>query len=305
LHEIAGMVAKSPTVEFLLEALSTLANLASPDASYAELLSKHGLLDVLIKNLMPGFAEDDVVLAAIMTIGTLAIDSKAAMLLANERLVRLVADVLHDKQEDEDLLLQTLFAVFKLLVHNESRAAVTRNQALCDSLLDMVADPNAEIQRFANMCLDVIMDGDSASRDRLRERRFVAYNGEWLTATDRLARGALAVPRGGGGGETLSPMSGGSRMDASGYGYEEDMDALEADEEEAAAAEEAARRAIDAAGRLDMGDSVDDGASDGDMGDGRGVSERGRGDVAAYAAVRAQQGRMGARLGRGELSAYN
>jgi hypothetical protein len=46
---------------------------------------------------VPGFAEDDIVLAVVMFIGTLALDAESAPLLANNRLIRQLFDVLTGK----------------------------------------------------------------------------------------------------------------------------------------------------------------------------------------------------------------
>ena len=45
--------------------------------------------------LTPGFAEDDVVLEAVIVIGTLAIDPASAPMMANLRLIRLLFDVMN------------------------------------------------------------------------------------------------------------------------------------------------------------------------------------------------------------------
>jgi len=48
-HELAGMVLRAPTHDFLVEALACLGNIAHPDVLFSELISRHGLLDFIMK----------------------------------------------------------------------------------------------------------------------------------------------------------------------------------------------------------------------------------------------------------------
>jgi len=180
LHELVGMTLKAPTHDFLVESLAVLANVTLPEVMYSELMAQHGLLDFLLAHMQPGFADDDVLLECVQLLGTLAIDPRAAPMLASSALVRMLTQLLTDKIEDLDMVVQILFCVFKFLLHRETRAAVLLSEHLTDCLLDLVVDPSAEVRHLANMCLDIIMEHDDGWRDRIRTRRFEAFNREWL-----------------------------------------------------------------------------------------------------------------------------
>ncbi len=88
LHELIGMSLKMQNShEFLVESLAIVANCCLPDVIYADLILKHSLLDFLIKQLVPSFADDDIVLQVVMLLGTLANDPKAAQPLSHQRLI--------------------------------------------------------------------------------------------------------------------------------------------------------------------------------------------------------------------------
>lgn len=157
MHELTGMTLKAPTHEFLLESLAILANVTLPDISYSELISQHGLLEFLMTHLQVGFADDDIVLECVQLLGTLAIDPRAASMLAHGHLIRALTQLLTDKIEDLDIVVHIVFTLFKFLLHRETREAIMLHQHLTDCLLDLVVDPSPEVRHLANMCLDIIM----------------------------------------------------------------------------------------------------------------------------------------------------
>lgn len=95
---------------------------------------------------------------------------------------------------DVEIVLQLLFTVFKLLLNEGTRAAVIAHERLAGCVLDLVGDPHPDIRRFANLSLDIIMvlqcqlaahsvrvqDNDASWRNRVRDKRFIACNREWL-----------------------------------------------------------------------------------------------------------------------------
>eukprot|EP00913_Durusdinium_trenchii_P025373 g23820.t1 len=94
--------------DILVEVLGILAALDCSEVPWTE-LCEAGLLETLPRLLMVGFAEDDVVLEAVMLLSILALD--AAAVLANSKVVALLGDLLAAKSGDPDLLVQLLFLV--------------------------------------------------------------------------------------------------------------------------------------------------------------------------------------------------
>ncbi len=180
LHELVGVTVKAQSQDFMVEALGVLANLNTPEAKFSEVMVQHGLVEFLMKHMVPGFAEDDVVLQVVMLVGTLATDLKAGPVLANTRLIRMIYDVLNEKTEDVDMVLQLVYTVYKLLLLPQPRELIIRHDMLTLCILDLVVDPAPLIRDFSNLSLDIIMEHDEEWRSKIREKRFEACNQEWL-----------------------------------------------------------------------------------------------------------------------------
>jgi len=180
LVEFVDTTIKTTNYDFLLESLGILANLNCTDVRFAEVPSGHQLLDFLQKYMVPGFAEDDVLLAVVMTLGTLATDGAMAPQLSQARLVSKLHDVLNEKNEDVDIVLQLVYTIFKMLLHHASRVSIIKHHNFTNCLLDLVIDPNEHVRNLANLSLDIIMENDEGWRAKIREKRFEMCNREWI-----------------------------------------------------------------------------------------------------------------------------
>jgi hypothetical protein len=182
-HELTSMVLKSPNIDYMSEALGVLVNINLPKVSFSELLNKYPLYDFIVKNLVPGMAEDDILLQVIMLVGNLAIDAKSAPILSQPRLIRLLNEVLTDvmdKSNDGEILLHILFTLFRFLLHAPTREAICMHESFTDNILDLVGNPNLAIRQHANMCLDIIMETAPVWRSKILRKRFEIYNRQWL-----------------------------------------------------------------------------------------------------------------------------
>ncbi len=184
LHTLTGMLLKSSlkqtSTDFLVNALAALANTTVDEFAYADLARQHGLIDFLLKHLVLGFADDDVVLEVVKVLSTLMLDARAAPLLGSARVVQKLYDILCAKRDDVEIVFQLVYLCYKLVYHTASRNSVIQNERLVGCLLDLVVDPNEEIRRFANLTVDIILEASVEWHDRIRERRFAACNYYWL-----------------------------------------------------------------------------------------------------------------------------
>lgn len=186
MHQLVGMSLRAQNHDFLVEALSCLGNIQLPDILYHQLLIKHSLLEPLIKHLVPGFAEDDVVLAVVIVVGTFALDPKSAPLLADSNLVHKLYMVINDKIQDEDIVLQAVFALFRLCLHNDGREAVCAHEDLVNALLELMGDQSPSIRNMANKTLDLVVQTNSEVwQTKIREKRFEGMNREWIEFIER------------------------------------------------------------------------------------------------------------------------
>mmetsp|Transcript_31900 Transcript_31900/g.54015 ORF Transcript_31900/g.54015 Transcript_31900/m.54015 type:complete len:954 (+) Transcript_31900:99-2960(+) len=246
MHQMVGMAIRAESHDYLVETLRTLGNIQLHDVLYHQLLIKHSFLESLSKHLNPGFADDDVVLGVIIVIGTFALDPKCGPLLANSNLVHKLCSVVKDKMRDEDLLLQSLFALFRICLHEEGREVVAAHEELIHILLDLTCDDSEAIRNMTNKLLDLVVQSDvDGWQVRIREKRFENMNREWIEFIE-----SSEAPEG----EYKNPMES--------YGeeqyYEEDeVGALRYDPSQMQWDDSADLDQGDAANQLDYGESLD------------------------------------------------
>lgn len=205
IHELVRLVIKANNTDFMVEAMGTLASIPYVDIEYHKLFSSYSLGDVLVRQFIPGMAEDDVILETVMVIGSMLVDPKVALILGTTRFVHTLYTTMVEKGSDPEMVLQIGYVFLKLLIHEGSRDVILEHADLIKSMLSLVADPVPHIRDVANMCLDVIMDFNESWRDRIRDSRFDTLNREWIA---RALRGVR--PSGGGGGSSSLNSSAGS-----------------------------------------------------------------------------------------------
>lgn len=93
MHDLCSMATKTENIDLLVELLGLLGNMnCFKDFSFASLMKQYNMVELIIKNLIPGHNEDDVVLNTIILLGTLVSDEECAMLVAKSPVVRYLCD---------------------------------------------------------------------------------------------------------------------------------------------------------------------------------------------------------------------
>lgn len=178
--------------DMLVEALGTLANLTKDDlmrgATWAKYVEEMNLTGFLSKLLVPGMAQHDIVLETVMFIGVVATNKEAASMIVNSSLRRSLEEVWRIGSDDAEIVLQLLFTYKRLLKHDgESHHELLYNSHVLLDILDCLDNPNGQVRRYADACLDLVVEND---RDQsyilgdlgaqVRRRRFYSHNKEWL-----------------------------------------------------------------------------------------------------------------------------
>lgn len=78
----------------LVELLGVLGNLSGPGLNWVKIAEDHSLVPLLTKFLNPGLVEDDVVLEAVIVLGTVASDPKSAPLLLQHNAIPALAELI-------------------------------------------------------------------------------------------------------------------------------------------------------------------------------------------------------------------
>mmetsp|Transcript_22445 Transcript_22445/g.71103 ORF Transcript_22445/g.71103 Transcript_22445/m.71103 type:complete len:783 (-) Transcript_22445:62-2410(-) len=180
--------------EVLVEVLGTLAGLdcASPAVPWPELCDV-GLLDLMHRQLIVGFSEDDVLLECIILAGVLALDPDSVPLLAASKVPFALAALLTEKQDDGDIVVQLLHTLRCLLLQEETSEVVLQETDAAERILEVLegyggqaADAKSRaVQAVAEEVLDLIVDleerDDREPRwtERIKLFRFEQHNYDW------------------------------------------------------------------------------------------------------------------------------
>ncbi|KAF1333682.1 Kinesin-associated protein 3, partial [Globisporangium splendens] len=176
--------------DFSIEVLGTLANTTPEDlpakASWDRLVTGHSLIPFLNKLLVPGFSQDDMILEVVLFVSALALEPKCPPLLSASRLIRTFHSLFQEKQHDNELTLQLLYAFYRMLRHPETFDEIIFGVSFVPDLLPAADAPNIEVRRMCDITMDFILDHDLSEGNigefgrLIRQRRFEIHNVEYL-----------------------------------------------------------------------------------------------------------------------------
>jgi len=185
---LADLLALSQQVdapETLVELLGIVGTLPLHEVGdFPQLARQYSLLDYLARYLTPGFTDDDVLLEVVVVIGQAAMHPGIAAALGSSRILTALYTLITEKQEDDEIVLQILYAFFHLLQAPEPRYALLQQTQLVIYLLDLLLDKCEAVRRMANLCLDVVIETDETWAPQIRQRKFQMHNKEWLEVVD-------------------------------------------------------------------------------------------------------------------------
>ena len=183
--DLIALAQQADQAELLVELLGVLG--AMPLHTIGELphlADKYDLIDFIARHLVPGFADDDILLEAVIVIGALAAHPECAARFSRTRVLSSLYTLVTEKQEDDEVVLQILYAFYHLLQAAEPRYSLLQQTQLVVYLLDLLMDKNEQVRRMADLCLDAVMENDEAWAPQIRQRKFQMHNREWLEVVD-------------------------------------------------------------------------------------------------------------------------
>lgn len=178
--DLANILTACDDQNFIIECLGILGNLSLADLDYSAILENFELIPWLRKVLVPGNFTDNLVLDAVIFVGTCAYDESSALLLCKADIILSLIELLKAKQEDDEMVLQIIFVFQQILRHESTRNYMIQSTESAAYLIDLMHDKNAEIRKVCDYCLDIIsaIDGEWATRIKLE--KFRNHNSQWL-----------------------------------------------------------------------------------------------------------------------------
>ncbi|XP_046404614.1 kinesin-associated protein 3-like [Ischnura elegans] len=188
--DLANAVQEADCEDFVVECLAVLGNLSLPDLDYEKLLRQYNLISWFRSKLIPGVAEDDVVLEIVNFLGTVAADDACAMLLCKADAILSLIELLKAKQEDDEIVLQVVYVFFQLSKHVSTREYLLQETDAPAYLLDLMHDKNVQITKVCDATLDIIAEHREDWKKRIQVEKFRHHNTQWLDMVSSQADGA-------------------------------------------------------------------------------------------------------------------
>ncbi|KAJ3115068.1 Kinesin-associated protein 3 [Phlyctochytrium bullatum] len=182
--------------EVMVEVLGIFGVLTIPDFDYAKLAEAYNLIGFIENQLMiairaaeiskgqgsnAGLTEnDDIVLEVVVLLGTMAHDENIPPMIGKSNLIHLLMDLMLAKEEDDEIVLQIIFATYQLLLHEDTRNILINKTQVVSYLIDLLYDRNTQIRRMCDVCLDIIAEIDEDWVKNIKQQKFQWHNAEYL-----------------------------------------------------------------------------------------------------------------------------
>mmetsp|Transcript_16959 Transcript_16959/g.44862 ORF Transcript_16959/g.44862 Transcript_16959/m.44862 type:complete len:797 (-) Transcript_16959:133-2523(-) len=202
MHEFVRMAPSCVDApDLLVEIIGTLSNMRSEqlEVPWGE-LCEAGLVDLLTRLLMPGFSEDDIVLECVMLAGNIAQQRDAAQYLAGSRLPVILQELLVEKRDDQEIVVQLLYTFQVLLQFEEVRDAVLQETELAGCIMRFASMGSRAVLDQASQLLELVAEhAAEVGQDwgeQLKTFRFEQHNSEWCRQIARESSGQSGMSPG-------------------------------------------------------------------------------------------------------------
>ncbi|CAK5009913.1 unnamed protein product [Meloidogyne enterolobii] len=164
-----------------------------PEVDWLELDQNFEILNFL-KNLFEkifagelnkfGVINDDLVLQAVMFCGTLASHNLQMAEKVESELLPFVVKIIKTRQEDDEIILQSIFAIICLLSYGGNlakRLCIEENEeSIIGILLSFLHNKNPKICQLCDKALEKAAEISNYWRKRISEEKFCWHNSQWL-----------------------------------------------------------------------------------------------------------------------------
>jgi hypothetical protein len=173
---------------FVLECLGILSNLSKVQSvDWHELYDKYSIWPWIEQRLIQNSGiEDDVILGMVVFMGTSAVQEEtASLLVSSKEFFNIVLDLLRMKQEDDEIVLQTVHLINTMAKHKSPREAIQEEGRVTQYLTNLVSDKNPDIRRHATETLNLLSENNLNLMKQIRLEKFKNHNKKWLEMIER------------------------------------------------------------------------------------------------------------------------
>lgn len=185
----------------LIELVGIIANMTSEDVpantTWSRLVKEFNLISLFSKLLIPGMAQNDLLLEIVMLVSAIARDGTCCDLIASSNLIGLLYQTWKERGEDVEIKLQLIHCFHLLLLRESSREEAMYSTRIVVDMIECLSHPNSAVRAAADGVTDLVqeldrkMDGELGQLGtQIRKKRFEGYNQQWLLAFDLVSGGA-------------------------------------------------------------------------------------------------------------------
>jgi len=180
ISDLANIIKNYRDEEFVVECVGVLGNLNIPELEYSMMLKEFDMLTYIKSKIIPGAAEDDLMLEVIILTGTIASDESCATMLAKSGIIHDLIELLRAKQEDDEVVLQIVYVFYQMVFHQATRNVIVKETQAPAYLIDLMHDKNQEVRKVCDGTLDIITECDPGWGVKIQVEKFRWHNSQWL-----------------------------------------------------------------------------------------------------------------------------
>jgi hypothetical protein len=161
-------------------------------------LGDYNIMSLITKLLVPGMAQNDVLLEVVMIIAAAASDTHSSRMLVSNNIIGLLHQVWKDKASDVEILLQLLFCFFKFFQQECCQEEAMYGTRVVVDIIECLHHNSTAVRNMADQVCELVLELDRETNGELGElgrkikrKRFDSYNKKWLmeiAAEDEVVR---------------------------------------------------------------------------------------------------------------------
>ncbi|KAK6308719.1 hypothetical protein J4Q44_G00201820 [Coregonus suidteri] len=195
--DLAAQMGGEEREEYVIECLGTLANLTIPDLDWELVLKEYNLVPYLKDLLIPGSAEDDLILEVVIMMGTVSMDDSCAAMMAKSGIIPALIELLNAKQEDDEFVCQIVYVFYQMVFHQATRDVIIK-----DTLSPYIPSASFNVCFHGNLSYPVhdlsaphcTVEYDEEWGRKIQSERFRWHNSQWLEMVENRAMGDDGEP---------------------------------------------------------------------------------------------------------------
>ncbi|XP_065576512.1 kinesin-associated protein 3-like isoform X2 [Artemia franciscana] len=170
--------------------VTELLNLAGNVAASSEDKHLNSLLASSVNHLLSEQVDPMLTLASVCCCGIMASQPIGAEILTEENTVEQLIDVIQKYQEEDEIVLQSIYALYQIIRNGDSDKKAIYTGAY-EFLLDLATDANSAIRRVCSEALDHLAEGHPELNDQVMTAEFEWHNASWI----EMVKHNILVPR--------------------------------------------------------------------------------------------------------------